>query len=135
MLADSAKTKSEDALFIDDANEKAIGLADGKELDEFHLIQRNTFSLGVGGWKNYNIDPSAYSNFLMNQCQNLILKQNVRDPLRVLKEAYESSKQVTGKNSQTTPLHHELIRKLHCLSIDIRWKHDKQHKHECIENL
>lgn len=32
---------------------------------------------GVGGWRNYGIDPSEFSSRLMKLCQKIVLKGNI----------------------------------------------------------
>lgn len=45
---------------------------------------------GVGGWRNYGIDPSLFSSALMENCKNLIEQGLLNDPspIEIMKEGY-----------------------------------------------
>ncbi|XP_046840868.1 protein phosphatase PTC7 homolog [Xenia sp. Carnegie-2017] len=75
-LLPSKKNRSfgEDAFFItEDKVRNVLGVADG-----------------VGGWRNYGIDPSLFSSALMENCKNLIEQGLLNDPspIEIMKEGY-----------------------------------------------
>ena len=46
---------------------------------------------GVGGWRNYGIDPSIFSSALMANCKRLI-KEGLLDnptPVNIIKKGYQ----------------------------------------------
>ena len=57
---------------------------------------------GVGGWKDYGIDPGEFSKFLMKTCERFVTtgKFNEKDPCRLLASSYyeifENKQQILG---------------------------------------
>jgi len=58
---------------------------------------------GVGGWRNYGIDPGEFSSFLMKTCERLVLSGRFLDskPATLLARSYyellESKRPILGK--------------------------------------
>lgn len=46
---------------------------------------------GVGGWRNYGIDPSAFSTSLMRVCERLVANGNFKpqSPANLIQDSYE----------------------------------------------
>lgn len=60
---------------------------------------------GVGGWKDYGIDPGEFSKFLMKTCERFVTtgKFNEKDPCRLLAASYyeifENKQQILGSST------------------------------------
>lgn len=58
---------------------------------------------GVGGWKEYGIDPGEFSAFLMKTCERYVKSGKFcpTDPIRLLASSYneifENKQQIYGK--------------------------------------
>ena len=72
------------------------------------MLNKNNFVLvgiadGVGGWKEYGIDPGEFSTFLMKTCERYVKsgKFSQTDPIRLLASSYneifENKQQIYGK--------------------------------------
>lgn len=46
---------------------------------------------GVGGWRNYGIDPAAFPRTLMNICERVVKEEhlNLKTPVKVIEASYE----------------------------------------------
>jgi hypothetical protein len=46
---------------------------------------------GVGGWRNYGIDPAAFPRTLMNICERVVVEDylNLRSPVKVIEAGYQ----------------------------------------------
>lgn len=53
-------------------------------------------TVGVGGWAELNIDPSAYSNRLCQEVERLYDGEGLEDPVEVLQKAAEAAEEITG---------------------------------------
>ncbi len=60
------------------------------------MIYFVTCALGVGGWAELNIDPSAYSNRLCQEVERLYDVEGLDDPVVVMQKAAEIAVEITG---------------------------------------
>ena len=46
---------------------------------------------GVGGWRNYGIDPALFPRTLMNICERVVVEDrlNLRSPVQVIEASYQ----------------------------------------------
>lgn len=64
--------------------------------DAFFVAKNKSFDVlgvadGVGGWRNYGIDPAAFPRTLMNICERVVLEDrlNLRSPVKVIEASYK----------------------------------------------
>jgi len=68
----------EDAYFVS-MDRRVVGVADG-----------------VGGWTGLGVDPSLYSNSLMRCAKDAVDNGKLIDPIDILTQAYEETKDISG---------------------------------------
>ncbi|CAG2185721.1 PPTC7 [Mytilus edulis] len=65
--------------------------------DDAYFVAKNTsydvigVADGVGGWRNYGIDPAAFPRTLMNICERVVVEDrlNLSSPIKVIEASYQ----------------------------------------------
>lgn len=65
--------------------------------DDAYFVAKNTsydvigVADGVGGWRNYGIDPAAFPRTLMNICERVVVEDrlNLSSPVKVIEASYQ----------------------------------------------
>jgi len=94
---DKVEKGGEDAYFVS-SDGKAIGIADG-----------------VGGWVMHGVDPSIYSNCLMQSSKKAYENLNIKDPVHVLNYAYKTAEPIPGSSTACVGVIQD--NKLKCLNL------------------
>jgi protein phosphatase PTC7 len=74
---------------------RALGVADGTPIHFFSINQVQ----GVGGWADEGVDPSIYARSLMKCAQEAYEKNNKKEPMQILNEAWIKCKSIIGSST------------------------------------